>query len=95
MTAENVAIREVQVVFSVDMQFIGQSHVRCGCRLKAARPNATDLQAGFEAAYWERFQVELDEIRAKVVNLNCSVIGVADPVDLTALIDPGDAPHDA
>ncbi|MEO0915938.1 MAG: hydantoinase/oxoprolinase family protein, partial [Pseudomonadota bacterium] len=45
-------------------------------------------RAGFDAVYWERFKVALDGIEARVVNANCSVIGVSDPIDLSALVDP-------
>ena len=84
---ETLAIREVHESFSVDMQFVGQSHV-VRVELEHGRPSRRDLQEKFEAAYWDRFKVELAEIRARVVNLNCSVVGVSDPVDVSALIDP-------
>ncbi len=83
---ESVAIREVQERFSVDMQFIGQSHV-VRVDLPDGRPSREDLRARFEAAYWERFRVELAEIRARIVNVNCSVVGVSEPVNLSALVD--------
>ena len=84
--AENIDIQRVDTEFSVDMQFVGQSHVvRVG--LDDGAPSREALQAGFEHAYWERFQVALDEIRARVVNLNCSVIGVSEPLDLKGLLD--------
>ncbi len=46
------------------------------------------LQELFEKAYFARFKVELPEIRANLVNLNTSVIGVRPDVDLSRLIDP-------
>ena len=46
------------------------------------------LQELFEKAYFARFRVELPEIRANLVNLNTSVIGVRPDVDLSRLIDP-------
>ena len=72
------------------MQFIGQSHV-VRVALENGTPSRDTLQRRFEAAYWDRFQVELDEIRARVVNLNCSVIGVSDPVDLSVLMNAAEA----
>ena len=33
--------------------------------------------------------MDLPEIRARIVNVNCSVIGVCAPVDLSLLIDAG------
>ena len=87
LAKERVAIREVRESFSVDMQFIGQSHV-VRVDLTDGRPSRAHLQARFEEVYWARFKVELAEIRARIVNVNCSVVGVCDPVDLTGLIDP-------
>ncbi len=83
---ENIAVREVQTDFSVDMQFLGQSHV---VRVPVAdgAPTTDDLRARFEKVYWNRFKVALPQIRARIVNVNCSVIGVCDPVDLNLLID--------
>ncbi len=90
LDAENVTVRETEVTFSADMQFIGQSHV-VRVPLENGTPGREELQKCFESAYWDRFQVELDEIRAKVVNLNCSVIGLSDPIDLSVLIDTSNA----
>jgi N-methylhydantoinase A len=84
---ERIAIREVRESFSVDMQFIGQSHV-VRVELENARPSRDVLRSRFEAVYWERFRVELAEIRARIVNVNCSVVGLSEPVDLSALVDP-------
>ena len=85
--AEPVAIRETRVLYSVDMQFVGQTHL---LRVALDSPNVTSdaLQEKFEAAYFKRFRVELSEGRANVVNANCSVIGVRDDLDLSSLIDP-------
>jgi len=51
------------------------------------------LQTLFEQAYHARFHVDLPEIRANLVNLNCSVVGVRPDVDLTALIDGQNRAH--
>ncbi len=83
---EAVTIREIREIRTVDMQFIGQTHL-----LRVAVPDATptreDLQRRFEEAYFARFHVELPEIRANLVNVNTSVIGRRDEIDLSALID--------
>jgi N-methylhydantoinase A len=68
------------------MQFLGQSHV-VRVPLADATPSADTLRARFNDVYWQRFKVDLPEIRARIVNVNCSVIGVCDPVDLSLLID--------
>ena len=42
--------------------------------------------SAFEKAYWERFAVELREMRAQVVSLRTAVIGRRRPVSLAGLI---------
>ncbi|MGK7654507.1 hydantoinase/oxoprolinase family protein [Roseovarius sp. B08] len=84
---ERVAMTGVRHVYSVDMQFAGQTHL---LRVPLERPDVTpdELQALFEDVYFARFKVRLPEIRAHVVNANCSVIGVRAPLDLSVLVDP-------
>ncbi len=86
--AEPVAVEAVDIVHTVDMQFIGQTHL-----LTISVPHADidrpGLQALFEKAYLDRFHVELPEIRANLVNLNTAVIGRHPPIDLARLIEPG------
>ncbi len=71
---DGVAVEEIQLLHNADMQFQGQSHL-----LRVSLPHIdvskAELQAAFEAAYWQRFGVELPEIRAQLVNLNTAVIG--------------------
>ncbi|WP_075217943.1 hydantoinase/oxoprolinase family protein [Mongoliimonas terrestris] len=81
-----VAIREVREIRSVDMQFMGQTHV-LRVPLPTGAPTREDLQRRFEEAYLARFHVELPEIRANLVNVNTSVIGRRAEIDLSALID--------
>ena len=94
LAQENINIRQVQKNFSVDMQFVGQSHV-VRVPLDDGVPSREALRTRFETVYWERFKVELAEIRAAIVNVNCSIIGTADPVDLSGLIDAGGRQADA
>ncbi|TWG98950.1 N-methylhydantoinase A [Mesorhizobium sp. J18] len=88
MIAEE-AIRPERVEFthSADMQFVGQTHL---INVALPSPNITGeaLQRLFEEAYFARFKVRLPEIRANLVNLNTSVIGVRPDIDLSLLIDP-------
>ena len=81
---EQAEIEEVVMLHSADMQFQGQSHL-----LSVALPNVDvpreALQQAFEAAYWQRFEVALPEIRAVLVNLHTAVIGRRRPVDLAIL----------
>lgn len=83
---ERVAVDEVTVLHSADMQFQGQSHL-----LTIAVPSAAisrdDLQRAFEQAYWQRFAVELPEIRAVLVNLNTAVLGRRQGFDSGSLLD--------
>ena len=84
---ENVEVRSLRRLYSVDMQFVGQTHL---LRVPLERPDIdlATLRRQFEAAYFNRFRVELSDIRANVVNANTSVIGARAELDLSALIDP-------
>ncbi|WP_417208407.1 hydantoinase/oxoprolinase family protein [Antarctobacter sp.] len=86
---ERVEIAEQLVVHSVDMQFIGQTHL-LRVPLSDAVPSREALQALFEEAYFRRFQVKLPEIRPALVNVNTSVIGRRPEVDLSLLINASD-----
>lgn len=87
INGEKIEIREVSRLFSVDMQFVGQTHV-LRVDLDTAAPTVEDLLSAFEEAYFRRFRVELQEIRASLVNVNTSVIGKRSDLDLSTLIDP-------
>ncbi|MGB3147759.1 MAG: hydantoinase/oxoprolinase family protein [Paracoccaceae bacterium] len=87
IAAEATPVEDVRVEISADMQFLGQTHL-LRVPLPDGNPSRDDLQTAFEAAYFNRFRVALQTIRAGLVNLNCSVIGRRRPVDLTRLIDP-------
>ena len=84
---ERVELRGVRHLYSVEMQFVGQTHL-LRVELEGPEIDNVTLRAMFEQAYFRRFRVELSEIRANVVNANCSVIGARVPLDLTTLIDP-------
>jgi N-methylhydantoinase A len=84
---EAVEPEAIRVLHSADMQFLGQTHI-LNVPLPSAEVSRARLQALFEKAYFARFRVELPEIRANLVNLNTSVIGVRPDVDLSRLIDP-------
>jgi N-methylhydantoinase A len=85
----NEAVRpaEIRFVHSADMQFVGQTHI-LNVPLPSTAISRGELQHLFEAAYFARFKVSLPEIRANLVNLNSSVIGVRGALDLSTLIDP-------
>jgi N-methylhydantoinase A len=71
------------------MQFVGQTHL-LRVPLDDRNPSLADLQARFERVYLARFRVELPEIRAALVNLNCSVVGTRPNVDLALMLDAAD-----
>lgn len=83
---ERVEIAEEKISHSVEMRFIGQTHL-LRVALPSATPSREALQALFEEAYFRRFQVKLPEIRPALVNVNTSVIGRRPEIDLAALID--------
>ncbi|MFC4670202.1 hydantoinase/oxoprolinase family protein [Seohaeicola nanhaiensis] len=84
---ENIEAAAIRRLYSVDMQFIGQTHL---LRVPLDRPDVDTetLQRLFEEAYFRRFRVDLPEIRANLVNANCSVIGTRPEIDLATLIAP-------
>ena len=81
---EKVETEAIVCVHGADMQFQGQSHL---LSVPVAAPDISlaQLHAAFEAAYWQRFGVELKEIRPMLVNLSTAVIGKRRPVDLKAI----------
>jgi len=90
---EGVEIEGLTIIHSADMQFQGQSHI---LTIPVDDPAITRdaLQGGFECAYWDRFEVELPEIRAVLVNLHTAVIGRRRPVALETLAEAGEADPD-
>jgi len=83
--SEGVEIEELIIVHDVDMQFQGQTHI-LNFPVHETKLTQESLQTAFEKAYWNRFEVELPEIRAVLVNLHTAVIGRRKPVPLTSLI---------
>jgi N-methylhydantoinase A len=74
----------IRVQHKADMQFQGQSHV-----LSVALPDANvsieQLRDLFAQAYWQRFQVNLPELRPVLVNLHTAVIGGRNPIPIELL----------
>jgi N-methylhydantoinase A len=91
LATEGVEVETVSVQHEADMQFVGQTHV---LTVPVARTDFAreDLMRAFEAAYWERFEVELREMRAQVASLRTAVIGRRRPVSLQGLIALQPAP---
>lgn len=86
---QKVSLTGIRSQFSVDMQFVGQTHL-LRVSLDTAEPSRESLRIRFEQAYMDRFGVELAEVRANLVNINTSVIGEREPLDLSTLIDPAE-----
>ena len=84
IAGEAVEVERIEARRSVDMQFLGQSHI-LSVALDDGEPSLEALETRFAAAYWERFAVELPEIRPVLVNLHTAVLGKRRPVPLSAL----------
>jgi N-methylhydantoinase A len=82
---EAVKPERIEIEYSADMQFVGQTHL-----IRVPLPDASiildELQARFETAYYDRFRVRLPEVRANIVSLNSSVIGIRKAISLEDLI---------
>src|SRR5215213_11051247 len=78
---EGVPLSEVEVRYEVDLLFRGQSHV---FRVPVMAPgfNQGKVLADFLERYKARFDIELPEMTAMLVNVRSTVIGRRDPVDL-------------
>ena len=81
---ENVVVQEIVTLHRADMQFQGQSHV-LSVPVGSAAITLAELRGAFEAAYWQRFGVSLDEIRPVLVNLHTAVVGKRKAVSLAAI----------
>ena len=66
------------------MQFIGQTHI-LRVNIPNSKPDLNYLQTRFEEIYFKRFKVELSEIKANIVNINTTVQGHRDPLDISFL----------
>ena len=85
LASEGVEVETVSVQHEADMQFVGQTHVLTVAIAKIDFERE-ELMSAFDKAYWERFEVELREMRAQVVSLRTAVIGRRRPVSLEGLI---------
>jgi N-methylhydantoinase A len=81
---EGIALEGTRLLYSADMQFQGQSHM-LAISLPEPRASREELQRLFDRAYFERFGVELPEIRAVLVNLHTAVIGLRPRLPLKLL----------
>ena len=84
---ERSEIVATEVRHALEMQFRGQTHL---LTVQVADPNISkaELYEIFATAYFDRFAVQLPEIRPVLVNIMTSVIGKRRPVSLSNLLDP-------
>jgi N-methylhydantoinase A len=78
---DGVPLAEIVVLHEVDLLFRGQSHV---FRVPVTAPgfDPRTVLADFVERYQARFDIELPEMTAMLVNVRTTVIGRRDPVDL-------------
>ena len=81
---DGVQVTGVEFLHVADMQFEGQTHL---LSIELSGPDVTtdELAEKFAAAYWDRFAVDLPEIRPVLVNLRTAAIGRRPAIDLKAL----------
>ncbi len=84
---ERVAVDDILMLHFADMQFQGQTHLLT-VPLESRRVGREALAEGFARAYWQRFAVELPEIRPVLVNLHTAVIGKRPGAPLDRLLPP-------
>lgn len=87
---EGAAFEDILYLRSADMQFLGQSHI-LSVPLPSDHVSLEELRTLFEEAYWDRFAVDLPEIRPVLVNLHTAVLGRRTAVPLSRLIDTSNA----
>jgi N-methylhydantoinase A len=85
--AEKDEIVATTVLYSVDMQFRGQTHL-LAFDIDDPEISRETLAERFAEAYYARFAVRLPELRPVLVNVNTSVIGHRPEVALDGLLDP-------
>ncbi len=78
---ENVQVTEVEIRNEVDLLYRGQSHV-LRVAVPAGRFDPEQVKADFAAAYLERFDLSLPEMKPVLVNVRTTVIGVRRKIDL-------------
>ena len=81
---QGLELTSISSSFSVDMQFIGQTHI-LRINLPNSNPDLEYLQKSFEKSYLNRFKVRLPEIKANIVNVNTTVQGHKIPFDISLL----------
>ena len=81
---EAAAVEQIEFLHFADLQFQGQTHVLT-VPVPGRELTVAGLREAFAEAYWQRFMVELPEIRPLLVNLHTAAIGRRPGFDLAAL----------
>ncbi len=81
---DGVQVTGVDFLHVADMQFEGQTHL-LSIELSGPEVTTEELAEKFATAYWDRFAVDLPEIRPVLVNLRTAAIGRRPEIDLEAL----------
>lgn len=88
---DGIPVSEIQVFHHAQMQYQGQSHLLT-VAVDSGDISVARLQDAFAQAYWQRFQVELSELRPVLVTLDTSLVGKRHEVALAALATRSDDP---
>ncbi|MDF8360238.1 hydantoinase/oxoprolinase family protein, partial [Achromobacter anxifer] len=78
---DGIAVSGIEIFHHAQMQFQGQSHLLT-VAVEAGAATVTQLQEAFARAYWQRFQVELSELRPVLVTLDTSLVGKRHAISL-------------
>lgn len=74
ISREGIPVTDINVLHTAEMQFQGQSHL-LSVELSRNAVSIDALHHAFARAYWNRFEVELSELRPVLVTLNTTVVG--------------------
>jgi N-methylhydantoinase A len=89
---EPVDIDKIKIEHSLDMQFVGQTHMLT-VPMECANMTRKDILSAFEKIYFDRFRIHLPEVRVRIVNVRTIVTGCRPTIDLTGLIDCAGRAH--
>ena len=89
---EPVDIDKIKIEHSLDMQFVGQTHMLT-VPMECASMARKDILSAFEKIYFDRFRIHLPEVRVRIVNVRTIVTGCRPTIDLTGLIDCAGRAH--
>ncbi|MCC2597016.1 hydantoinase/oxoprolinase family protein [Pusillimonas sp. MFBS29] len=78
---ENVVLSDVEIRNEVDLLYRGQSHV-LRIPVPTGEFDVQQVRDDFAAAYLERFDLSLPEMRPVLVNVRTTVIGIRQKIDL-------------